>query len=162
LGIDLVVSVDLDGQLARADAFARRGHPQVGAALVDDPLAVGADPRLADAIVLVERQGLRLGLPGQVVAQDVGGRPPTFAHVVKEAAVRAPHGRVVLPVELGDLLIATAVGVANPDVIIGGAAIPLAVPGAGPADVSELIALGREDAFAPFAAAHAADAAAFD
>ena len=53
LGVGLVVGVDLDGQLARACRPCVRDDPQVGAALVDDPLAVAADAGPADAVVLV-------------------------------------------------------------------------------------------------------------
>ena len=65
LRVGLVVGVDLDGQLARRGAFVRGDDPEIGAALVDDPLAVAGDAGAANAVVLVEGDLLRLdaGLP---------------------------------------------------------------------------------------------------
>src|SRR5581483_6581258 len=114
----------------------------------------------AYAILLVE--GQLLGLDGQLgfgvrgseqiggidrQADDVGRRAVAFADVVDRLAVGAPHGRAVLAVEVGQLAVARAVGIADPDVIIGRAAIALAIPRAGAADIGDLVALGREDAF---------------
>src|SRR5262249_27982769 len=104
-GVALVVGVGLDGQLA-GTAAAGGDDPQVGAALIDDPLAVAADAGAADAVVLVggellgrpedgEAAGAALGL-GQVLADEVGRRAVDLADVVQGAAVGGPHGRGVL------------------------------------------------------------------
>ena len=52
LGIDLLVGVDLDRQLARAAAVRGR-DVQVRAALVDDPLAVAANAGPTNGILRV-------------------------------------------------------------------------------------------------------------
>src|SRR5262249_1276481 len=144
LGVGLVVGVDLDGQLARGGARPGGDDPQVGAALVDDPLAVAADAGPAHAV---------LGGVGQLLgfkprgwnpwacrgidrdAHDVGRGAEKLADVVKSSAVGAPHGRGVLALEGGQPAVVGAVGVADPDVVVGGAAVALAVPRARPADV---------------------------
>src|SRR5262249_44108840 len=144
LGVDLVVGVDLDGELARRVALAGGGDVQVGAALVDDPLAVGADAGPADGVVLVEGHQLRRALAIEIKADDVGRGAGGLADVGGGAAVGAPHRRGVLAVEVGHLAVVGAVGVAHPDVVVGRAAVALAVPQAGAADVGDLIALGGE------------------
>src|SRR5262249_61328177 len=53
-----------------------------------------------------------------------------------------------------------AVGVANPDVVVGGAAVALAKGSARTADVGNLVPFGRENAFLAFTGADAADPAA--
>src|SRR5262249_32434700 len=137
LGVGLVVGVDLDGQFARRAAAGGR-DPQVGAALVDEPLAVGAEPRPADAVLGV--RGGRLGPAAgrQALADDVGDRrAAALADVVERPAVGRPHRRGVLAVVLRDPTVVGAVGVADPDVVVRRPAIALAVPGARPADVGD-------------------------
>src|SRR5205085_10552572 len=92
LGVGLVVGVDLDGQLARG-AAAGRGDPQVGPALVDDPLAVAGDAGPADAVVGVvsERDrlagGERAGRAGrQLLRDDVGRAAGDLADVAEPPA----------------------------------------------------------------------------
>src|SRR5207253_1954031 len=131
-------------------AFLGADEPQVGAALVDDPAATAADAREADAVVLVEGDLLRLDalVAGRGVgrlADDVGGAE-TLADVIEVLAVGTPHRRPVLADEVGRATIIAAVGVAQPDVVVGGAAVALTVPRPGAADVGDAIPGGREDA----------------
>src|SRR5438876_4977095 len=78
LGVGLIIGVTLDGQLAwrAADGV---DDPQVGAALVDDPLAVAADTCPAHAVVLVHGELLRSAAYGarlhlQLLPYDVRRR----------------------------------------------------------------------------------------
>src|SRR5207247_730131 len=112
------------------------------AALIDDPVAVAADAGPADGVILMEGDELRLGLAGGVLANDVGRRAEKLADVIEELAVGAPHGGVVLAVESGERAVVGAVGVANPDVVAGRAAVAFAVPAPRAADVGDLVALG--------------------
>src|SRR5262249_7497422 len=134
LRVGLVVGVRLDGELARLARFG--GHdPQVRPALVDDPFAGGVDARPADARLLVVGQGDRLAggdRPGlrrrQLLLDDVGGAAgaaAAFANEVEVTAVGGPHRRVVLAVEGGDAAVVAAVEVADPDVVVGRAAVAL-------------------------------------
>src|SRR5262249_27777450 len=142
LGVGLVVGVDGDGQLARLGPAGGRDHPQVGAALVDDPGPVGADAGPADALVLVVGHLHRLGTLRRLAgggdrrhsqADEVGRRAVDLADVIEGPAVGAPHGRGVLAVEVGQAAVVGAVGVAQPDVVVGRAAVALAIPQAGAA-----------------------------
>src|SRR5207249_1586902 len=58
----------------------------------------------------------------------------------------------VLAVKSGQAAVVAAVGVANPNIVIGGAAITLAIPHARAADVGDAIALRRIDTFLAVAA----------
>src|SRR6266849_6455969 len=94
------------------------------------------------------------------ISDDVGGCAEVLADVVDVLAVWAPHRRVVLADEVGQAAVVGAVDVADPDVVVGRAAVALAVPGAGAADVGDLGAVGREDALLALGGADAPGAAA--
>src|SRR5690606_24706553 len=100
----------------------------------------GADAGEAHRVVAVVRDGARR--PGrvevgiQLAAGDVGG-PELLGDVKERAPVRGPHGRGVLPVEVGDPAVEAAVGGGDPDVVVGRAAVALAVPQARAGDVGE-------------------------
>src|SRR5262249_22037519 len=136
----------LNGPVAGRGAAGGRDDGEVGAARVEDPLAVAAKAGLADGVVLVERDQLRAALPGDVLADDVGGGAVHLADEVDELAVGAPHRGEVLAAGVADAAVVGAVGGADPQVVAGGAAVALAVPAAVAADVDDLVALGREDA----------------
>src|SRR5262249_7552775 len=142
----------------------------VGAALVDDPLPVGADAGLADVVLAVAGDGHRLDLGrlarrrrgrNERLADDVGGAV-VFADVEEGLPVGGPHGGVVLPVEGGEAAVVGAVGLADPDVVVGRAAVALAIPVAGAADVGEQVAFRGPDAVLGPGAGDLAGAAALD
>src|SRR5262249_21776558 len=108
----------------------------------------------------LNRLGVRRGARG--LAHDVGGGAVELADVVEGLAVGAPHGRAVLADEVGQPAAVGAVGVGDPDVVVGGAAVALAVPVARPADVGQAVAAGREDAVLGLGDAQAAGPAALD
>src|SRR5207302_10162407 len=116
------------------------------------PVAGAADAGASNAVLGVMGDQQRRRFAGGVLTNDVGERvigwSVDFAHVVEVLGVGAPHRGVVLTIEGGQSAVVRAVGVANPDVVIGRAAVASAVPCAGAANVSDLIALGGEDALA--------------
>ena len=98
----------------------------------------------------------------ECLANDIGRRAEAFADIVERLPVGRPHGRCVLAGEIGHPAAIAAVGVAEPDVVIRRAAIPLAVPRARAADVGDLIPLRREHPVPALGAGDALDAAARD
>src|SRR5262249_31936516 len=122
-----------------------------------------ADASPADAVVLVQRDLLGSGLALRVLLDDIGRRAEDLAHIIDGLAVGAPHGRSILAVKGRQTAIIRAVGcVADPDIIVGGATIPLAVPGTLPAHVGNLLAVGGEYALLALADPHALHPAARD
>src|SRR5262249_8953323 len=169
LGVGLVVSIGLDGQAARGGAGPGRGDPQVGAAFVDDPLAVGTEAGLADAVLLVKglatfvrRHEDRLA-PGAVyfLPNNVGGAQD-LPDIEERAARGGPQGRTILAVEGGELAVIGAVNVAEPDVVVGRTAVVAAIPRAGAAHVGDAVAARRIDAFAALSRGDATSASALD
>src|SRR6266700_1369532 len=109
-------------------------QPKIRAAFVDEPLAVATNAGFANTLVFVKRDLLWLGdrqaggIEVDLHTHDVRRTAEVLTHVVEELAVLRPHGSVVLAVEARDEAVVGTVGVANPNIVIGRAAIALAIP----------------------------------
>src|SRR6516225_6583721 len=153
LGVGFVIRMDLDRHPARYRAALGGDDPEIGSAFVDNPFPIAAHPGESDAVRSVEWLAVGVGgdedrsLRVERLSDDIGRSPEDFADVVESLAVGGPHGRVVLSIEEGELAMIAAAGVANPDVVIGGAAIALAIPGPWTADIGNLIAARRVHPF---------------
>src|SRR5665213_113869 len=85
-----------------------------------------------------------------------------LADIVKRPAVGAPHRRTVLAGEVGQSAIVRTVRVADPNVVVGRAAIALTIPETRTTNVSNMGAVRRVDAVFTLVGADAMDHAALD
>ena len=171
----------------RGRARFRADHPQVRAALVDDPLPVRADPRRADGVLLVIGQPQRCGDPTpsprgdgftpspaggggwgegliDTLMNDVGAPRPAavLADVEERPPIGAPHRRAVLAVEGRERALGGSVDVREPDLVVARAAIAAAIPRTLSADEGDLPAGRGEVRFLPLEEGQLALAASFD
>ena len=153
VGIGLVVGGGVDVELA-ALAFCDVVKEEIEAAFVDDGFAAGAEACSADAFAGVRGQLHRAAdgagdIAADFLFDDVRD-PETVADVVKSFPVGTPHRGIVLAIVGGDAAMVAAIGIAQPEVVVRGAAIVLAIPRTGAADVGERAAAGAHGGLAAF------------